>query len=90
MSNPSTSGWGSTSSLTQFGIGLANTVQSEVAPHLPLPSLPIFCGAAVPGEFKLFDEAGEGCGNRSLDRREILAQSSRIANLLQETDVSYL
>lgn len=90
MSHPSSSGWGSSSSLTQFGIGLANTVQSEVAPHLPLPSLPIFCGAAEPGEFKLFDEVGEGRGYRSLDRSEILAQSSRIAIMLQETDVSYL
>ncbi|CAH2072676.1 unnamed protein product [Thlaspi arvense] len=90
MSNPSSSGWGSTSSLTQFGIGLANTVQSEVAPHLPLPSLPIFCGATAPGEFKLFDEVGHGSGNRSLNRSEILSQSGRIANLLEETDISYL
>ncbi|CAA7031303.1 unnamed protein product [Microthlaspi erraticum] len=92
MSNPSSSGWGSssTSSLTQFGIGLANTVQSEVAPHLPLPSLPIFCGATQPGEFKLYDEAQRGSGNRSLNRNEILSQSSRIANLLEATDVSYL
>uniref|UniRef100_A0A1J3FJ16 Sister chromatid cohesion protein n=1 Tax=Noccaea caerulescens TaxID=107243 RepID=A0A1J3FJ16_NOCCA len=92
MSNPSSSGWGSssTSSLTQFGIGLANTVQSEVAPHLPLPSLPIFCGASEPGEFKLFDEVQQGSGNRSLNRNEILSQSSRIANLLEATDVSYL
>jgi len=69
---------------------LANTVQSEVTPYLPLPSLPIFCGAAEPGEFKLFDEVGQGSGYRSLDRSEILAQSSRIANMLHETDVSYL
>ncbi|ESQ41527.1 hypothetical protein EUTSA_v10012417mg [Eutrema salsugineum] len=91
MSNPSSSGWGSSSSLTQFGIGLANTVQSEVAPHLPLPSLPIFCGATEPGEFKLFDEVNQGSsGNRSLNRTEILSQSCRIASLLEETDVSYL
>ncbi|KAL1205894.1 Sister chromatid cohesion protein SCC2 [Cardamine amara subsp. amara] len=90
MSNPSGSSLDSTSSMTQVGIGVANTVQSEVAPHLPLPSLPIFCGAAKPGELKLFDEVGEGSGNRSLDRSEVLAQSSRIANMLQETDVSYL
>jgi cohesin loading factor subunit SCC2 len=90
MSNPSSSGLGSSSGLTHFGIGLANTVQSEVTPYLPLPSLPIFCGAAEPGEFKLFDEVGQGSGYRSLDRSEILAQSSRIANMLHETDVSYL
>ncbi|KAF8090173.1 hypothetical protein N665_0483s0012 [Sinapis alba] len=92
MSNPSSSRLGSNSSLTQFGIGLANTVQSDIASHLPLPSLPIFCGAAQPGEFKLFDEVAESCsgGNRSLNRAEILSQSSRIANMLGETDVSYL
>lgn len=85
---------GSNSSLTQFGIGLANSVQSDVASHLPLPSLPVFCGAARPGELKLFDEVAEGSssssGNRSLNRAEILSQSSRIANMLGETDVSYL
>ncbi|XP_019090431.1 PREDICTED: nipped-B-like protein B [Camelina sativa] len=90
MSNQSSSGWGSTSTSTQFGIGLANTVQSEAAPNLPLPSLPLFCGAAEPGEFKLFDEVAQRSGYRSLDRSEILAQSSRIANMLHETDVSYL
>ncbi|XP_019084191.1 PREDICTED: nipped-B-like protein [Camelina sativa] len=90
MSNQSSSGWGSTSTSTQFGIGLANTVQSEAAPYLPLPSLPLFCGAAEPGEFKLFDEVAQRSGYRSLDRSEILAQSSRIANMLHETDVSYL
>ena len=91
MSNPSSSGWDSSSNLTQFGIGLANTVQSDVASHLPLPSLPIFCGSTQPGEFKLFDEVGEGVGgNRSLNRSEILSQSRRIANMLEETDVSYL
>ena len=91
MSNPtSSSGLGSTSSLTQFGIGLANTAQSDVASHLPLPSLPIFCGAAQPGELKLFDEVAEGSGYRSLNRAEILSQSRRIAKMLEETDVSYL
>lgn len=95
MSNPSSSGLGSSSSSTQFGIGLANTAQSDVASHLPLPSLPIFCGAAQPGELKLFDEVAEGSsssssGNRSLNRAEILSQSRRIAKMLEETDVSYL
>ncbi|KAJ0232572.1 Sister chromatid cohesion protein SCC2 [Hirschfeldia incana] len=92
MSNPSSSGFGSNSSLTQFGIGLANTAQSDVASHLPLPSLPIFCGAAQPGELKLFDEVAEGSssGNKLLNRAEILSQSSRIAKMLEETDVSYL
>ncbi|XP_010550011.1 PREDICTED: nipped-B-like protein B isoform X2 [Tarenaya hassleriana] len=90
MSGPSSSSWSPSSSLTHYGIGLSNTVQSEVASHLPLPSLPIFCGAADPDEFRLLDELGEGSGYGSLNRSEILSQSGRIANLLRETDVSYL
>lgn len=75
----------------QWGIGLSNTIHSEVAPCLPLPSLPVFCGASEP-EIRLFDEArvGNYGSSRSLDRTEILAQSSRIADLLRETDISYL
>ncbi|CAN8236312.1 unnamed protein product [Cochlearia groenlandica] len=86
MSNPSGS-----SSTARFGIGVANTVQSEVVPQLPLPLLPVFVGATDSAAFKLFDEVGEGgrC-NRSLDRGEILSQSSGISNLLQRTDVSHL
>ncbi|KAL5741371.1 hypothetical protein ACOSP7_028103 [Xanthoceras sorbifolium] len=75
----------------QWGIGLSNTIHSEVAPCLPLPSLPVFCGASDP-ELRLFDElTGAGYDSyRELNRSEVLAQSSRIADLLLETDVSYL
>lgn len=87
MNNPSSSNSG----LSQWGIGLSNTIHSEVAPCLPLPSLPVFCGASDP-ELRLFDEPGVRSGNsrRSLNRVEVLAQSSRIAEMLRETDVSYL
>ncbi|XP_006482736.1 sister chromatid cohesion protein SCC2 isoform X3 [Citrus sinensis] len=88
----STSGSGSGSGLGstgQWGIGFSNTIHSEVAPCLPLPSLPVFCGATDPN-LRLFDEASAGVSYRSLNRTEILTQSSRIADLLRVTDVSYL
>ncbi|GMH30203.1 hypothetical protein Nepgr_032046 [Nepenthes gracilis] len=72
--------WGS-----HRGISLANTAHSEVAPCLPLPSLPSFCGAADQ-ELWFFDDQP----SRPLNRSDILAQASKIADLLQETDVSYL
>ncbi|XP_042499640.1 sister chromatid cohesion protein SCC2-like [Macadamia integrifolia] len=65
---------------------LSNTVHSEVAPCLPLPSLPVFCGA-VHHELRLFDESS---GASSLNRTDVLAQASKIADLLRDTDVSYL
>lgn len=68
------------------GIGLSNTIHSEVAPCLPLPSLPVFCGA-YDQELCLFDEPRN---SRSLNRRDVVSQASRIADLLRETDVSYL
>ncbi|XP_007032705.2 PREDICTED: nipped-B-like protein B isoform X2 [Theobroma cacao] len=74
--------------LAHRGIGLSNTIHSEVAQCLPLPSLPVFCGASDP-ELLLFDDPTGGA-SRSLNRPEIIAQSSRIADLLRETDVSYL
>ncbi|KAF2299331.1 hypothetical protein GH714_031594 [Hevea brasiliensis] len=87
-SNPtaSASGWSS----GPRGIGLSNTIHSEVAPCLPLPSLPVFCGASDP-HLRLFDDGGSSSvrGVWSLNRSEILAQSARIADLLRETDVSY-
>ncbi|KAH7847892.1 hypothetical protein Vadar_031376 [Vaccinium darrowii] len=67
------------------GISLPNTVHSEVAPCLPLPSLPVFCGA-FDQELRLFD----GAGARSLNRSDVVNQSGKIADLLRETDVSYL
>lgn len=65
------------------GISLSNTIHSEVASCLPLPSLPVFCGASD-HDFRLLE------GSRFLDRGEVLAQSGKIAELLQQTDVSYL
>uniref|UniRef100_A0A2N9INU1 Uncharacterized protein n=1 Tax=Fagus sylvatica TaxID=28930 RepID=A0A2N9INU1_FAGSY len=92
MSNPINSGSVSVSVSGSVyghrGIGLSNTIHSEVAPCLPLPSLPVFCGASDQ-DLKLFDELGGG-SFRSLNRTEILAHSSRIADLLRQTDVSYL
>ncbi|OVA07915.1 zinc finger protein [Macleaya cordata] len=65
---------------------LTNTVHSEVAPCLPLPSLPVFCGA-LDQELRLFDEPSN---SRSLNRNDVLSQASKIADLLRDTDVSYL
>ncbi|XP_044468075.1 sister chromatid cohesion protein SCC2-like [Mangifera indica] len=88
-SSASSSGSGPASAAR--GIGLCNTIHSEVAPCLPLPSLPVFFGALDP-DLCLFDEVStDSYGSyRSLNRPEILAQSSEIADLLRETDVSYL
>lgn len=79
MSSSSSSDW------SQRGIKLSNTIHSEVAPCLPLPSLPPFCGA-VDQELRLFDDQL----TRPLNRPEILAQAGKIADLLRHTDVSYL
>lgn len=71
---------------SQRGITLCNTVHSEIAPCLPLPSLPVFCGAADQ-ELCLFDDQPQ----RPLsNRKDLLAQAGRIAELLRDTDVSYL
>ncbi|XVE68278.1 hypothetical protein DITRI_Ditri09bG0054800 [Diplodiscus trichospermus] len=94
MSNPSSSSGAleqlgpELMGMAHRGIGLSNTVYSEVAQCLPLPSLPVFCGASDP-ELRLFDDPAGGA-SRSLNRPEIIAQASRIADLLRDTDVSYL
>ncbi|KAK9118958.1 hypothetical protein Scep_017051 [Stephania cephalantha] len=67
---------------------LSNTVHSEVAPCLPLPSLPVFCGA-VDQYLRLNDEP-TSAASRSVNRKEVLAKATRIADLLRVTDVSYL
>ncbi|KAJ4960537.1 hypothetical protein NE237_020447 [Protea cynaroides] len=65
---------------------LSNTVHSEIAPCLPLPSLPVFCGA-IDHKLRLSDESSSV---PSLNRKDVLAQASKIADLLRDTDVSYL
>ncbi|PIN06625.1 Sister chromatid cohesion protein SCC2/Nipped-B [Handroanthus impetiginosus] len=67
------------------GISLSNIVHSEVAPCLPLPSLPVFCGGLDP-ELRLFDDGGGGSRWNS-SRGDV---PGRIADLLRNADVSYL
>lgn len=70
------------------GLSLANTVHSEIATSLPLPSLPVFCGA-LDQDLRLFDDKTAG-SSRSLNRKEVLKQAGKISDLLRNTDVSYL
>lgn len=65
---------------------LTNTTHSEVAPSLPLPSLPVFCGS-TDHDIRLVDESSNV---RSIDRKEVVDQATQIVALLQQTDVSYL
>lgn len=66
------------------GISLANTVNSEVAPCLPLSSLPVFCGA-LDQELRLIDEPSGS--DKQFNRTD---QATKISKLLLATDVSYL
>ncbi|KAI3848993.1 hypothetical protein MKW92_038979, partial [Papaver armeniacum] len=69
---------------------LTNTLHSEVAPCLPLPSLPVFCGA-LDQELRLYDETTTAASvNRSANRNDVLAQATKIGDPLRHTDVSYL
>ncbi|XP_073038924.1 sister chromatid cohesion protein SCC2-like isoform X1 [Primulina eburnea] len=65
------------------GISLSNSVHSEVATCLPLPSLPVFCGA-LDQELCLFDD---GRSRWSSNQGDV---PGKIADLLRNTDVSYL
>ncbi|KAL3629437.1 hypothetical protein CASFOL_026659 [Castilleja foliolosa] len=67
------------------GINLSNTVHSEVAPCLPLPSIPVFCGA-LDQELRLVDDRAGGSRWNS-SRGDV---SSKIADLLRNAEVSYL
>ncbi|KAH6830353.1 PHD finger family protein [Perilla frutescens var. hirtella] len=82
MSNP---GGGGDFEGLHKGIGLSNTVHSEVAPCLPLPSLPVFCGA-LDQEIRLFDNDGGAARWNSSSA----GVSGKIADLLRNADVSYL
>ncbi|KAI3938536.1 hypothetical protein MKX01_030829 [Papaver californicum] len=68
---------------------LTNTLHSEVAPCLPLPSLPVFCGA-LDQELRLYDETTPSNVIRSSVRNDVVSQATKIADLLRHTDVSYL
>ncbi|GER49338.1 sister chromatid cohesion 2 [Striga asiatica] len=82
MSNPA---GGSGGEEVPKGINLSNTVHSEVAPCLPLPALPVFCGA-LDQELRLFEDGGGGLSWNS-GRGDV---SGKIADLLRNADVSYL
>ena len=84
MARPPTSGTGG----IPRGISLSNSLHSEVAPCLPLPSLPVFCGA-LDQELRLFDEL-HSAASRSVNRIDVVSQAGKIAQLLSNTDVSYL
>ncbi|KAE9612620.1 putative chromatin regulator PHD family [Lupinus albus] len=85
MSFPVTSGASAAMTASGHrGITLSNTIHSEVASCLPLPSLPLFCGASDQ-DLRLGDYR-----SMTLNRAEVLSQSSKIAELLEHTDVSYL
>ncbi|CAK8565385.1 unnamed protein product [Lathyrus sativus] len=62
---------------------MSNTVHSEVASCLMLPSLTVL-GGASDQDLRLFDSLMQ------LNRDDILSESSRIAETLRHTDVSYL
>ncbi|KAH0434471.1 hypothetical protein IEQ34_026829 [Dendrobium chrysotoxum] len=66
---------------------LSNTIHSEIAPSLALPSLPVHLGAADPALGLFEDVSGRGVDG---DRPEVLAQAKMIASLLRDCDVSYL
>lgn len=68
---------------------LTNTTHTEVAPSLPLPSLPI-CFGAVCQDLLLFDERGAAEGLQARDGSLLTAHASKIADLLAATDISYL
>lgn len=67
---------------------LSNATYWEITPSLPLPSLPVSCGAR--SQRLLLSEETIGGGTRSVDRREVFENASRIADLLRDCDVSYL
>lgn len=66
---------------------LSNTIHSEIAPSLSLPSLPVYLGATDPALGLFEDVSGRGVDG---DRSEVLAQVKKIVSLLRDCDVSYL
>ncbi|EPS72383.1 hypothetical protein M569_02376 [Genlisea aurea] len=68
------------------GLSLSNTIHSDVAPSLPLPALPVFCGA-LHQELRLFDDGAGGSARLNSISGDI---SGNVAELLRHADVSYL
>ncbi|KAK8942531.1 hypothetical protein KSP39_PZI009262 [Platanthera zijinensis] len=66
---------------------LSNTIHSEIAPSLSLPSLPVSTGAADPALGLFEDAPGRGFGD---DWSVVLPQVEKIASLLRDCDVGYL
>ncbi|CAI9780691.1 unnamed protein product [Fraxinus pennsylvanica] len=81
MSIPSSSGSGGG---IPKGISLTNTVHCELATCLPLPCLPVFCGA-LDEDLRLFEQQS---GSRMFANYSDVA--GKITDLLRNTDVSYL
>lgn len=79
-----TSGDGGGRLATGKACRLTNTTYWDASSSVPLASLPLFCGAPE-RDLRLFDDQA-----RPVDRPEILAQAGKIADLLRDTDVSYL
>ncbi|MCO5609934.1 hypothetical protein L7F22_064169 [Adiantum nelumboides] len=68
---------------------LTNTTHTEVAPSLPLPSLPICFGAASE-DLLLFEERASAEEAKARDGSLLSAHAAKIAELLVATDISYL
>jgi cohesin loading factor subunit SCC2 len=68
---------------------LTNTSHTEVALGLPLLSLPNSFGASRQ-ELFLFDDSEVAARLRDTDDAAVVAQASKIAELLRATDISYL
>lgn len=68
---------------------LTNTTHTEVAPSLPLPSLPICFGAASQ-DLILFEDRAAVEAVQARDGSPLIAHAGKIAELLAATDISYL
>ncbi|KAI5058048.1 hypothetical protein GOP47_0026218 [Adiantum capillus-veneris] len=68
---------------------LTNTTHTEVAPSLPLPSLPICFGAASE-DLLLFEERASAEKAKARDGSLLSAHAAKIAELLASTDINYL
>ncbi|XP_024530333.1 sister chromatid cohesion protein SCC2 isoform X2 [Selaginella moellendorffii] len=69
--------------------GLANTAHTEIAQSLPLPSLPIGFGATSQG-LSLFEENEHAARLQGARDAAIMSKAGKIAELLANTDSSYI